>query len=186
MSKIDHLARAFADHVAIAWPASSSGAQRVVMVVYDPSDERALRRKLDLFAQGATDAGNTWVSLDLTPLIAEWLAAHRYRETYFQEPEELFESGEDRISRAISDAVKAPLCTEEHDEHAVLAIYGVAAVFGFTNLSSVIARVEHAIRGRLVVFFPGRVHEGRYRLLDARESWDYHAVPITVDNSGVM
>ncbi|MBB1249936.1 hypothetical protein [Rhizobium sp. G21] len=45
MSKIDRLAGAFTAHVAIGWPASSSGAQRVIMVVYDPSDERALRKR---------------------------------------------------------------------------------------------------------------------------------------------
>lgn len=184
MSKIERLARAFTDHVAIGWPASSSGAQRVVMVVYDPADERTLRRRIDVFGQGAVAAGKVWRLLDLTPLVAGWLAGHRYRETYFEEPEELLESGEERIACALAEAIEAALAAEEHDENAILAVHGVAAVFGFASVSGVILRVEHAIRGRLVVFFPGRVQEGRYRLLDARESWDYHAVPIMVDDPG--
>ena len=54
-----------------------------------------------------------------------------------------------------------------------------------TSLADVLGRVERLIRGRLVVFFPGRYREGRYRLLDARESWDYPAVAISADNVGV-
>lgn len=184
MSKIERLARAFADHVAIGWPVSSSGAQRVVMVVYDPSDERALRRKLELFAQGAAAAGKRWRCLDLTPLVARWLLDHRYREIYFEEPAELLDSGEERMASALARAVEAALAAEDHDEDAILALHGVASAFGFASISEIISRVEHVIRGRLVVFFPGSFQDGRYRLLDARESWDYHAVPIMVDEFG--
>ena len=62
---------------------------------------------------------------------------------------------------------------------------GAASVFGVVSLSDILARVEHEIKGRLVVFFPGRTRDGRYRLLDARDGWDYHAVAIQVENSGV-
>src|SRR5260221_12785071 len=56
MSKIERLARKFADHLAVGWPAGSSGAQRVVMLIYDPADERVLRRKLPLFEHAAVHA----------------------------------------------------------------------------------------------------------------------------------
>lgn len=184
MSKIDRLARAFAGHIAIGWPASSSGAQRVIMVVYEPADERALRRKLDLFAQGARETGKTWRSLDLTPPVANWLATHRYRDVYFEEPEELIATGESRIAGAVAEAITTALADETHGSDAILALHGVASLYGYASVSDVLSRVEHAIRGRLVVFFPGRVQQGRYRLLDARDSWDYHAVPITLDGSG--
>jgi hypothetical protein len=64
-------------------------------------------------------------------------------------------------------------------------LIGAASVFGVVSLSDVLSRVEHAIKGRLVVFFPGRSRDGRYRLLDARDGWDYHAVPIQIETSGV-
>ncbi|ESZ30427.1 hypothetical protein X734_03910 [Mesorhizobium sp. L2C084A000] len=184
MSKIDRLANAFAAHVAIGWPASSSGAQRVIMVVYDPTDERALRRKLDLFSQSARAAGMSWKALDLTPVIAEWLAGHRYRDVYFAEPDELASAGEDRVAAAIAAKIQGELAADSHDANAILAVHGIAALYGFASVSDVISRVEHAIRGRLLIFFPGRVQDGRYRLLDARESWDYHAVSITLDDTG--
>jgi hypothetical protein len=72
-----------------------------------------------------------------------------------------------------------------HDENAMLAIVGAGSLFGLVSLADVLARVSHAIKGRLVVFFPGRHCEGRYRLLEARESWDYLAVPIAADEAGV-
>ncbi len=184
MSKLDRLAQVFSSHVAIGWPSSSSGAQRVIMVVYDPSDERALRKKIELFAQGTRAAGKSWSTLDITPLVAEWLVGHRYRDVYFEEPDELGTAAEDRIAAAIAEKVEAALAAEDLGPNGILALYGVASLFGFTSLSDVLSRVEHAIQGRLLVFFPGRVQDGRYRLLDARESWDYHAVPITLDDHG--
>ncbi|MBB1249935.1 DUF1788 domain-containing protein [Rhizobium sp. G21] len=117
-------------------------------------------------------------------MIADWLAGHRYRDVYFEEPNELGTAAEDRIAAAIAEKVEAALASKDLGPNGILALYGVASLFGFTSLSDVLSRVEHAIQGRLLVFFPGRVQDGRYRLLDARESWDYHAVPITLDDHG--
>lgn len=184
MSKIERLAQTFGRHIAIGWPASSSGAQRVIMIVYDPADERLLRRKLDIFAHEAIAAGKSWTTLDLTPVFARWLAAHRYREVYFEEPDELHALGEERVAAAAAEMIEAALRDSAHGPDVVLGVYGVGSLYGFASVSDVLSRVEHAIQGRLAVFFPGRVQEGRYRLLDARESWDYHAVPISLDASG--
>ena len=41
--------------------------------------------------------------------------------------------------------------------------------------------LEPAIRGRLVVFFPGSHEKNVYRLLDARDGWGYMAFPITLN-----
>ena len=40
-------------------------------------------------------------------------------------------------------------------------------------------QVQNDIPGRLLVFFPGTYEDNIYRLLDARDGWNYHAVPIT-------
>jgi hypothetical protein len=183
IAKIDRLAGAFAGHVAIGWPASSSGSQRVIMIVYDPGEERALRRKLDLFAQGARAAGKSWTAVDLTPLVARWLEAQRYRELYFAEPDEFAAIGEDRIAAFVAGELEQALAADQSPD-AIVAAFGVGSLFGFASVSTILSRVEHAVRGRLVVFFPGAMREGRYRLLDARESWDYHAVAITLDERG--
>jgi hypothetical protein len=44
--------------------------------------------------------------------------------------------------------------------------------------------VEGDIRGRLVIFFPGEYDSNNYRLLDARDGWNYLAVPITLHGFG--
>jgi hypothetical protein len=65
-----------------------------------------------------------------------------------------------------------------------VAVFGVGALFGFTRVSRVLKLVEPYIRGRLVVFFPGVYDQNNYRLLDARDGWNYLAVPITAHSSG--
>ena len=60
----------------------------------------------------------------------------------------------------------------------------VGALFGFARLSHILKMVEADIRGRLVVFFPGHLERSNYRLLDARDGWNYMAVPITLHGDG--
>jgi hypothetical protein len=60
----------------------------------------------------------------------------------------------------------------------ILALAGAGALFGLTRISSLIEAVAPAIPGRLLVLFPGRYERGTYRLLDARDGWNYRATPI--------
>ena len=60
----------------------------------------------------------------------------------------------------------------------MVAVSGVAGLFGFAKVSSVIEKVVPKVRGRLVVFFPGEHEDNNYRLLDARDGWNYLAIPI--------
>jgi hypothetical protein len=46
------------------------------------------------------------------------------------------------------------------------------------RVSALAEQVAHEIRGRLLLFFPGRHANGVYRLLDARDGWSYRATPI--------
>jgi hypothetical protein len=184
MSKIDQLSAVFSDHVAVGWPSGSSGAQRVIMIVYDPNDEQALRKKIDLFAQAARTHNYAWHSVDLAAAFGAWLGAHRYREGYFAEPEMLYAGANERFTQYVADAVLTALTRPEHTEREIVGLIGVASLFAVASVSDVLARVDHAIKGRLAVFFPGRARDGRFRLLDARDGWDYHAVSIQIESSG--
>ena len=54
------------------------------------------------------------------------------------------------------------------------------------KVSALLNAVNDAIAGRLLVFFPGE-HEGNsYRLLDARDGWNYLATPITAEQERSM
>jgi hypothetical protein len=185
MSKVEQLATVFRDHIGVGWPASSSGAQRIVMIVYDPNEERTLRKKLPLFAQAVQAHQYAWHSVDLTSAFAQWLGAHRYREEYFNEPDMLLAGANGRFAKYAAEAILRDLHRPQHTAREIVGVIGAASVFGIASLSDVLSRVEHAIKGRLAVFFPGRSREARYRLLDARDGWDYHAVAIQVESSGV-
>lgn len=62
----------------------------------------------------------------------------------------------------------------------VVALLGVGTLFGLARVSSVVEGIKEAIEGRLLVFFPGEYHpeSHTYRLLDARDGWNYLAVPL--------
>ena len=47
------------------------------------------------------------------------------------------------------------------------------------KVSALIERVQEFVQGRLLVFFPGEVEGNNYRLLGARDGWNYLATPIT-------
>ena len=61
----------------------------------------------------------------------------------------------------------------------VVAVLGLASLFDFMRVSSLIDRVEDTVRGRLLVFFPGEYQRNIYRFMDARDGFNYMAVPIT-------
>ena len=67
----------------------------------------------------------------------------------------------------------------------MVAVYGVASLFGFLRISEILPLCENAIQGRLLVFFPGVYEQDNYRLLDARDGWNYHAVPITASEGEI-
>ena len=184
MSKVDELAAVFSDHVAVGWPSGSSGAQRVIMIVYDPGDERTLRKKIDLFAQAAQTHNHAWHSLDLTSSFGTWLGTHRYREGYFEEPHMLSAGANELFTQYAAGAVLSAQGRSGPTDREIVGLIGVGSLFGVASVSDVLARVDHAIKGRLAIFFPGRARDGRYRLLDARDGWDYHAVPIQIESSG--
>ena len=73
---------------------------------------------------------------------------------------------------------------ESADEEAVVALLGVRSLYGFTRISELIRGVEQSIRGRLLVFFPGTKTENSYRLLDARDGWNYLAHCIALPGEG--
>ena len=53
------------------------------------------------------------------------------------------------------------------------------SLYPFCRISEVIERVNPSIPGRMLVFFPGEYSNNVYRLLNARDGWNYMAVPIT-------
>ena len=79
----------------------------------------------------------------------------------------------------VSARLKSASQEEAADANTIVAVHGIACLFGLIRVSEMIREVESSIRGRLLVFFPGQFENNNYRLLDARDGWNYLAVPIT-------
>ena len=180
MSRIDTLAERYKRYIALPWQKHLSGAQRVIFVVYDKTDEKRLRVRKELFEMATKEAGYGWIECDLTDVFAQWMANAEYRESYFESPEDLELKLESDFLEYVAGRVKDALTAPEADENAVIGIYGVASLFGFVRVSKVMEEIEQDIRGRVVVFFPGEYENNNYRLMDARDGWNYLAVPITL------
>lgn len=178
MGRIDQLAERYERFVALPWRRDLPGAQRVLFVVYDKADERRLRARKARFRLATEKAGHGWIECDLTTAFAKWMAKEEYRESYFESPEDLNLKLDEDFLMHVAEQVRRFL--KEADEDSVVAIFGIASLYGLVRVSELLNEVERDIRGRVAVFFPGEYEDNNYRLLNARDGWNYMAVPITV------
>jgi hypothetical protein len=181
VSNIDRLLSNYSRQVRLPWSANMSGKQRIWFAVYPPSEERRVRAKLPQFEALTLEANHGWTPVDLTRLLPEFLAGHKYREAIFQNPQHLRAGSELEIRAA---AIVNEACSrDEADGAGVVAVAGLASLFDFMRVSSLIERVEDSVRGRMLVFFPGEYAGNIYRFMDARDGFNYMAVPITSTES---
>ena len=183
MSRTGRLVRRYQRFVELPWEARLSGGERVWFVVYDKADERRIRARIDEFEIATTRSGHGWKLCDLTDSFARWMSEHEYRESYFEDPAALgllLPEFHERVVDEVHQALTAP----DVGPHTVVAVLGIASLFGFTRASKVLddPKVKASIPGRLLVFFPGEHEDNNYRLLDARDGWNYMAVAITADD----
>ena len=184
MARIEDLAEKYSRHIATPWQRTVAGAQRVVMVVYDKELERTLRARKVAFETATKQAGHEWHEIDLASVFAEWMAQDDYRDEYFASPEDLQLKLDAEFADYVAERLSKLLNRPGVTETSVVGVFGVGAVFGFARISQILKIVENDIRGRLVVFFPGHHESNNYRLLDARDGWNYLAVPITLHGKG--
>lgn len=181
MSAIDRLLSNYSSQVRLPWSANMSGKQRVWFVVYPPVEERRVRARLPQFEALTLEANHGWTSVDLTGLLPEWIAAHEYREAIFAEPE--YFSANSEIEDLAVKRVRQACTGEDANAASVVTVTGLTTLFDFIRVSSLIDRVEDSILGRLLIFFPGEYTGNVYRFMDARDGFNYMAVPITSTES---
>ena len=184
MSYVDDLVAAYRKFVALPWQQNLAPPQRVWMAVYPPEHERRLRLHLPAFKAATNEHHHPWALVDVTKSFETWMAAHDYRDAYFEDPELLETALPAFFDHLVAD-VRSQLAIGPPD--GVVALLGAGTLFGLgdaVKVSALLNAVNDAIAGRLLVFFPGD-HEGNsYRLLDARDGWNYLAIPITANGSG--
>ena len=181
MGKIEALCREYERQVRLRWDPTLAGPQRVWFAAYLPDQERRLRLRIPLFEETTRKAGHGWNHVDLTTWFAQWMANHDYREAYFANPDRLELALKD-FAAFVADMLRSQLESAGADDHTVVSVSGVGSLFGVARVSKLVEDVAGSVRGRLLVFFPGQHEGGNYRLLDARDGWNYLAVLIAAAN----
>lgn len=184
MSYVDDLVEAYRRFVDLSWPTEVAPPQRVWMAIYPPGHERRLRLNVPEFANATEQADHRWGLIDITTSFERWMAAHEYAEAYFDDPELLDTALPDFFDHLVAE-VRAQL--EDYDDpNGVVGLLGAGTLFGLgdaVKVSALMNEINDAIAGRLLVFFPGQHEHNSYRLLDARDGWDYLATPITAEGA---
>jgi hypothetical protein len=176
----DDILRAYQRQVQLPWQSDLPPAGRVWIVWYNKSMQRRFKARLGEFEHATILAGHGWRQLDLGPSFGQWIAVHELFEPLLMQPKELrglLPEYEDHLAKIVEDQLKQCSSTD------VLAVDGCGALFGLARISTLLSRVAAAIPGRMLIGFPGKHSGSVYRLLDARDGWNYHAVPIPPDNA---
>jgi hypothetical protein len=187
LSRIYDLIANYQRFAALPWPTGLAPAQRIWMAVYAPEDERRLRLHLQEFETASNAAGHEWAQIDITNAFERWMAAHEYREAYFDNPR-LIQPELTGFLQALVEQVRAQLANMS-SANSIVGLVGSGSLFGLgdqVKVSALVDRIEDLIAGRLLVFFPGEVEQNNYRLMNGRDGWNYHAVPITADRGTIL
>jgi hypothetical protein len=181
-SKVTKLVSSYRQHLTVPWQGGLAAIQRVIFAVYDKADELRLRANVAEFELATQQAGKQWLLLDLTNAFPQWMAAQEYRDAYFEFPEDLAGYPTGELTEFVADLtarLRLRISTQAGPD-TVVALLGVGTLFGLAKVSSIVEGIRNAVPGRLLVLFPGEHHPENhtYRLLDARDGWDYLATPL--------
>ena len=172
MSYVDSLVEDYRKFVSLPWQANLAAAQRVWMAVYPPDHERRLRLHLAAFEAATIQAKHSWHLHDITNSFERWMAAHEYRDAYFEDPallESAMPAFMDALEEEVGDVLRA-----NSDQSSVVALLGAGALFGLgdvVKVSALLERVSEHIAGRLLVFFPGEYDNNTYRLAQSESKF---------------
>lgn len=179
-NRLNRLIKSYANFISIPWMKGLADEQRVLFAVYHKEDELKLRARTEEFRLATESAGHPWFELDITKLFPEWMAQQKYREDYFEFPDDLKSKYKVFVRQSVE--MLAERIQAEADENTLVALVGCGTLFGFASVSDFVKQLAEHVPGRLLVLFPGEYVDNTYRLLDARDGWGYQATAITADN----
>ncbi len=90
------------------------------------------------------------VAIDLTDDFANWMCSPEnisFAESYFESPELLDEAALFDMKQVIVSRIRSILSTLADPENTVLALYGVASLFGFLKISELLPLIEADVKG---------------------------------------
>jgi hypothetical protein len=180
LNTFDDILSAYIKQVQLPWAEDTPPAGRVWIVWYEKALQRRFTGRLGEFEHATLSSGRGWHHLDLSSWFGRWIAKHEFFEALVNQPRELRGLLPD-IENELVATLRQKLGQCSRND--VLLVDGCGSLYGVTRISNLVSRAADAIPGRLVVGFPGKHAGGVYRLLDARDGWNYHAIPIPPDNA---
>lgn len=177
MNYVERLIEALSQQLRHPWSRDKSGGERVWFLVFDPEKLRTVLARKDAFQLATEAAGKRWDEIDISRSFGDWMAGHRYAKRYFARPNLATTIAEDYATALVAE-ITEQIKDRHADEDTLLVITGTEALYGILKLSHITRLIEDAVPGRLLVFFPGEYREPQYRFLDARDGWNYLAIPI--------
>ncbi|MGP4976736.1 BREX protein BrxB domain-containing protein [Brachybacterium tyrofermentans] len=153
------------------------------MLVYPPEIERQMRAQVPELELETRRTGHGWHLADLTNRLGRWVAEHEYADAFFEDPDDFTTAAADMFEEDLIDLLRTELSRAGDED--VVALLGVSSLYPYLRASHVIGAVDDAIRGRLLVLFPG-THDSAahsYRLLNARDGFSYRAALISPKDS---
>jgi hypothetical protein len=180
LNTFDDILTAYVKQVGLPWASDVPPAGRIWVVWYEKALQSKFTGRLGEFEQATLKAGHGWHQVNLSPWFGKWIAQHEFFDALVEQPKELrglLPEIEDGVVTLLKQALNA--CSSND----ILALDGCGSLFGIARISSLISRVADFVPGRLLIGFPGKHSGGVYRLLDARDGWNYHAIPIPPDNA---
>lgn len=177
LNYVDRLVEALRQQLRQPWRPGMSGGERVWFLVIEPERLRSVLARKDAFELATKEAGRRWEEIDISDEFGVWMAQQRYAERYFQRPR-LAKTISGDFAEHLASRLKDEIANRGVDHQTVLALTGVEAIYGINKLSEITRLIEDHLPGNLLVFFPGEFQEGQYRFFDARDGWNYLAVPV--------
>ena len=178
MSKINQLLAKFESIIKEPWPTGLSGQEKVWFLIFDPIDLRKVHFKLAEFEMATKNANRDWLLVSLNDYFTNWLSKKDYKESFFEEPEYISDPLQNEFREYIIIEINKRLV--HNSENTLVVLKDASAIFGFIKLSEIVQDISNKIKGRLMVLFPGEFTNNQYRLMDARDGWDYLARPIMI------
>lgn len=180
MNTFDEILAAYQRHIQLPWANDVPPAGRVWIVWYEKILQRRFTGRLSEFEHATLKAGHGWRELGLSRWFGRWIARHELFAPLVEQPKELRGLLPDIEDSLVSEIRQELSACSPND---ILAVDGCGALFGLARVSTLIAKVADEVPGRLLIGFPGKHSSGVYRLLDARDGFNYHAVPIPPENA---
>jgi len=160
-------------------------AQRVWFVVYAPEQERRIRFLWPEFKLRAEKHGKDWKQIDVTDLVPEWVLSQGSHGTaYLKTPASL---DEQTVQDGLSEMLAERIAGLDLMPSSLCVLVGLGGLFGFASVSALVKSLQDndLVPGRLVCFFPGSRDQNSFHFMNARDGWNYHALPIT-DEEGFL